>query len=85
MNKQSENKNTPCDYSDNKIWVEFEVGNKNLAVKNLETLDFIARENIKILTFGFKVLICNQQIPEIVRFFGQKNIAIYQIKRLKEK
>ena len=80
--------NTPLDYTENNIWVYFELGGKQgLKPKYiLKIIDFILDEKQIIeVKYGFNIFIDNQQIPEIVRILEQENIAIYQIVRIKSK
>jgi len=77
-------RNTPYDYSDEQVWVSFELPNisKPLAFDAMEELNLIKMETLRDKDNGFEILICNQQIPEIVRAISNKNIAIYQVIRL---
>ncbi|WP_282014221.1 hypothetical protein [Marinifilum flexuosum] len=76
--------NTPLDYSDNRIWVYFELGgSKDIASDYiLSQLDFISQEQITKVKYGFNLFICNQQIPEVVRILEKENQAIYQVIRI---
>lgn len=75
---------TPDDYGDETGLVYFEIPNasKNLALKILISMDQVEKESITEINHGFKLIICNQLIPEIVRAFSNENIAIYQVIRL---
>ena len=77
--------NTPYDYSDNRIWVYFELGGKKLFNEEymLDKIDFINKEQIIDVTNGFNLFICNQHIPEVVKILRNDNLAIYQIVRVK--
>ena len=70
-------KYTPFDYSDNTLEVYFEIADKQNAISVLNELDFV--NEIKDMGQGYKVRICIQQIPEVVRAFVKSNIAIYGI------
>ena len=70
-------KGTPFDYSDEKYTVYFEVANKESTKLALENLNFI--DKIKELNYGFELVIAIQQIPEVVRYLANKNIAIYAV------
>lgn len=77
-------KNTPLDYSDDRIWVYFELGGKKFLNSEymLDKIDFINKEQINDVKDGFNLLICNQHIPEIVRILEKENQAIFQIIRI---
>lgn len=70
-------KGTPFDYGDDKIDVYFEVADKNSTKKILENLDFI--NNIKEMDYGFQLNITIQQIPEVIRYLSEENVAIYSV------
>lgn len=70
-------KGTPFDYGDDKIDVYFEVADKKSTKLILEKLDFI--DNIKELDYGFELNISIQQIPEVVRYLSDENVAIYAV------
>lgn len=78
-------KNTPLDYSDNRIWVYFELGGKKLLTSDymLKKIDFITKGQIVEVEQGFNLFICNQHIPEVVKILEKENRAIYQIVRIK--
>ena len=81
-------KNTPLDYTDNRIWIYLELGGKKDLTPEymLEIIDFLLDESQIIeVKYGFNLFICNQQIPEIVRILGQENRAIYQIARVESR
>lgn len=72
----------PRDYSDEIKTVFFCVANISSATKALKNLNYI--KNIETVQDGFKVQICVQQIPEIIRFLSLQNIAIYSVIPLKK-
>ena len=76
-------KNTPLDYSDNRIWGYFELGGKKFLDSQyfLEKIDFINEEEIIEEEYGFNLLICNQHIPEVVRILSEDNQGVYQVVR----
>ncbi|WP_452601781.1 hypothetical protein [Pontimicrobium sp. MEBiC06410] len=82
MINNSEKENTPFDYTENKIWVYFEVADKNSFKNYISTLQFVTPASLIEESYGYKILICNQHIPEIVRDLAAKNVAIYQVTRL---
>ena len=67
----------PADYSDAKISVSFTVGDQQTGKAIVNELGFAGE--IKEIKNGFVVQIAVQQIPEIVRALGEKNIAVYGI------
>ncbi|MGZ2369463.1 hypothetical protein ACXR6G_06725 [Ancylomarina sp. YFZ004] len=79
-------KNTPLDYSDDRIWVYFELGGKKLLDPQymLNKIDFINEDEITEDKDGFNLFICSQHIPEVVRILEKENQGIYQIVRIKE-
>lgn len=70
-------KGTPLDYTDDKVKVYFEVQDKQGAKEVIEDISFI--DSIKDLEYGFEVKIAIQQIPEVIGYLLQKNIAIYAV------
>jgi hypothetical protein len=68
---------TPMDYSQNTLEVYYEVADKKLAYDVLIKLKYV-KEIIEV-DRGYRVRICYQQIPEIIRVFMEFNIAIYAI------
>ncbi|HEX5351037.1 MAG TPA: hypothetical protein VFW58_05385 [Trichococcus sp.] len=69
------NRGTPFDYSGSKIAVYFEVADIKGVKEIINNIGFI--DEIEYLKYGFEVRIAIQQIPEIIRYFTQSNIAIY--------
>ncbi len=67
----------PGDYSNAKISVSFTVGDQQSAKEIVNELGFAGE--ITEMKNGFVVQIAVQQIPEIVRALGEKNIAVYGI------
>lgn len=70
-------KGTPFDYSNDKVTVYFEIADKQSTKEIMEDISFI--DNIKDLKYGFEVKIAMQQIPEVIHFLSQNNIAIYAV------
>ena len=83
LNKKIQN--TPLDYSNNKIWVYFELWwKKFLSVKYmLDIINFLSsEEDIIDVEKWFNLFICNQEIPEVIRILEQENQWIYQVVRI---
>ncbi|WP_019229327.1 hypothetical protein [Sedimentibacter sp. B4] len=70
-------KGTPFDYSDDKVTIYFEIADKQSAKEIMNDISFI--DNIEDLEYGFEVKIAIQQIPEVIRYLSQNNIAIYAV------
>lgn len=70
-------KGLPFDYCDDKITVYFEIADKLRTKEIIENIYFI--DEIKDLKYGFEVKIAIQQIPEVISFLSQNNIAIYAV------
>lgn len=66
------------DYSDKKWDIVFAVPKAADVAAMLKTHGYV--DSIQCIDDGLVLSICVQQIPEIVRFLAQKNIAIYGIK-----
>ena len=77
-------KNTPLDYSDNRIWVYIELGGKKFWTSDyiFEKIGFVTKKDIVEVEYGFNLFICNQQIPEVVKTLTELNQGIYQIVRI---
>lgn len=84
--KTNKTKNTPFDYSDDRIWVYFELGGIKFIKPDymLEKIDFITKEQIVEVKDGFDLFICNQHIPEVVKILAENNHGIYQITRIEQ-
>lgn len=70
-------KGTPFDYSDDKITVYFEIADKQSAQDVVKNISFI--DDVTDSDYGFEVKIAIQQIPEVIQYLAQKNIAIYAV------
>ena len=80
-------KNTPYDYSDERVRVYFEIGGidekkdgTGKKIKDIiEGLDYI--DKLEYAQYGFYVSIAIQQIPSVVYDLTTENIAIYSVER----
>ncbi len=72
---------SPLDYTDKRLWVHFEVADVKATVNCISELDFID-DNIIYTEYGFNLLICNQQIPEVLRQLLKYDHAVYQVIKL---
>ena len=78
MSLPKPNKYTPLNYTDEKIWIYFELGSKDCIDTDymLKKIDFIHKEDLREKEFGFDLLIAYQQIPEVVRILSKENQSI---------